>query len=486
MAPDQTTPPGDGEGIDQEPMEVEEAPRRRASARLSVDAEVGSAAAMREAMDPANQSLAEALRLSFRVLQAVIVVLVVMFLVSGIQLVRQGQSGVMTRFGAIVADDGAESLQPGRRWSVLPYPAGDFMIFEIENRTASAEGAFWPRIPEGSTLEQAIERARPTAGLRPGHDGSVITAGGDLAHLQVSARYEIGNPIGYAKRLRDSDADRFVRLALQRAVVTVCARSSLQEIVDLSDDLKRRIQTESQTLLDGLDCGVEIVEVLLPDTKPPFAIVKAYGDLRNAREEALTMVASAQSTSQTTLDKVSANHRALLRLIDAYEQAESLGDSSQAVRQLAAVNAALESPETTGDVNKVINRARSYESEIDSTLGSEVNRFRSVLPAYRKNPELEVKRRWLEVYAAILGREDAEVFYVPAALESLAIRLRGLESIQKVRVEERIQRLKAESLQESLSVIRRHYETAGTARPQEARPMLDVKDGRVVPRGTGD
>ena len=72
--------PGDGEEftdvpVDEEPLEVD-APRRAASAQFVVDADVGSEAALREAMDPANQSLADALRLSFRVLQLVIVVLI--------------------------------------------------------------------------------------------------------------------------------------------------------------------------------------------------------------------------------------------------------------------------------------------------------------------------------------------------------------------------------------------------------------------------
>ena len=96
QAPDSDVP------IEQTPMEVEEQPRRAASAEFEVDTEIGSQAALREAMDPANQSLANALRLSFRVLQAVIVVLVAMFLISGVKIVKQGQSGVMLRFGAVV------------------------------------------------------------------------------------------------------------------------------------------------------------------------------------------------------------------------------------------------------------------------------------------------------------------------------------------------------------------------------------------------
>ncbi len=476
------------EPFDMEPLDVEEAPRRRASARLAVDAEIGSAAAMREAMDPANQSLADALRLSYRVLQAAMIVLVAMFLVSGIQLVRQGQGGVMTRFGKNVFVEGSAALQPGRRWSVLPYPAGDFMIVDVDNRSVSAGGAFWPRIPQGTTLDQAIERARTSAGLRPGDDGSVITAGGDLAHLQVTARFKIADPVGFATSLRDGDADRVVRLALQRAVVEVCARSTLQEIVELSDDLKRRIQQSGQDILDGLNCGIELEEVDLPDTKPPFAIAKAYGDLRNAREDALRRVASAQSAAQTTLDKTTANHAELSRLIDAYEQAGDLGDAQQAARQLAVVNAALESGETTGDVAFVIGRAKAYESEIDSTLGNEASRFRGVLAAYRRNPELEIKRRWIETYSGVLGRDDVEVFHVPADVERLSVNVRGLEAVEKLRSEHRINRLKAESLKESMSLLQKklYHETAGQSKPGEARPMLEVIDGKVMPRGSGD
>jgi hypothetical protein len=69
QTPDQPPQSHDATGeqgvpIEQEPMPVE-TPRRAASAEFEVQAEVGSQAALREAMDPANQSLTEALRLSF-------------------------------------------------------------------------------------------------------------------------------------------------------------------------------------------------------------------------------------------------------------------------------------------------------------------------------------------------------------------------------------------------------------------------------------
>ena len=78
-----------------------EAPRRVASAEFNVDAEIGSEAALREAMDPANKSLTDALHMSFRVLQFVIIVLLVLFLFSGFKTIGNNESGVATTWGRV-------------------------------------------------------------------------------------------------------------------------------------------------------------------------------------------------------------------------------------------------------------------------------------------------------------------------------------------------------------------------------------------------
>ena len=93
-------------GVPSEEPLVEEPPRRAASAAFEVAAESGSAASLRDAMDPANQSLGEALRLSYRVLQLGILALVATFLLSGFQTVQDGSAGVKTLFGAIVGEPG--------------------------------------------------------------------------------------------------------------------------------------------------------------------------------------------------------------------------------------------------------------------------------------------------------------------------------------------------------------------------------------------
>ena len=91
----------------------EEGPRRAASAQFHVEESTVTNVAMREAMDPANQSLGDALRLSYRLLQLGILILVVMFLFSGFETIREGYSGVKMVFGRIVGTPGSEELEPG-------------------------------------------------------------------------------------------------------------------------------------------------------------------------------------------------------------------------------------------------------------------------------------------------------------------------------------------------------------------------------------
>jgi regulator of protease activity HflC (stomatin/prohibitin superfamily) len=476
--------PGDPpEGI--EPMEVEEAPRRAASARFAVEAEVGSEAALRQAMDPANQSLAEALRLTYRVLLGAIVLLIVLFFVSGVQIVRQGYSGVMTRFGEVVKVDGRVALEPGRSFNPWPYPAGDFVTFQIENRPVDVGAAFWPRIPENRTLDQAIEEARATRGLRPGSDGSVLTGDGDLAHLKLAAEYEVSDPERFVRTLRDGDADRVVRLFLQRAVVEVTARHCLQDLLEVSEDLRGEVQRAAQAALDSIHCGIELTGVAVPDTKPPFAIVKAFQNLQEAREQARETVARARSEAQGTLEAASANYASLLGLVERYKETVGSADGALAEARLQEIGEALESAATTGRLSETIYRAKAYESEIDSTLGNEVKHFRSVLPSYRDHPDLVVKTRLLDTLATILGREDVEIYSVPPGTKTIHLEITGDEAVQQKRQELRLGRREREAIREGFERMKDYYETAKESSPGESRPMLEAERGRIRPRGTG-
>jgi membrane protease subunit HflK len=469
-----------------EPMEVEQAPRRAASARFVVETDVGSEAALREAMDPANQSLADALRLSFRVLQVVIVVLVVLFMISGFRTVKMQESGVMLRFGRIVEVDGQEWLEPGLRRNLLPYPAGEFVIFPVENLTADLGDTYWPPIPDNVTLERAIDRANVRSVLKPGEVGTVITSDGDLGHLQLRADYVIDDPVRYVEAVKLGDARRIVELALQRAVVQATAGLTLQQLVDEPEDAEARIEEGAQAVLNAIDCGIQLSSVQLPDTKPPFAIVKVYRDLQNAREEAREMIEKARQDADEQLIKAAGlNHATLSDLIERYEEAVDLGDTAGAEMLLADINDFLESGEARGDVLETIQQAKAYESAIELTLGRQAQRFRNVLPQYREQPGLTAKRLWVEARQSVLGRSDVEIIRVPVGLGTIDVTISGSEEIARLRQRERERRREIEAQRDAAQLIQPYEIRAEEFEPGEAQPVLERdEEGRLRPAGS--
>jgi regulator of protease activity HflC (stomatin/prohibitin superfamily) len=471
-------------GVEDEPMEVE-TPRRAASAQLVQESEIGAAAAMREAMDPANQSLAEALRLSYRVLQFVIVALVVLFLVSGFQRVHEGQSGVMLRFGRIVADDGRQALEPGLRRNLLPYPAGEFIIFEVDGRSVDLGETYWPRTTPGVTQEQAIERASVKSTLDPGRAGTVTTVDGDLGHLKLDATYQILDPVGFVRRVRQGEANRVVEMALQRAVIHTTASIPLQELVDQPEATAERIKAGAQEILDRIGCGIQLQSVTLPDAKPPLAIVKTYRELQNARVEAIRTIEKArQEADETLIDAAGANYPQLVAIVESYEQAEDRGDRRRADELLDEINAYLEGDAVSGRMAEIIREAQAYESEIERTLGREAQRFARVLPRYRRQPELEIKRLWMEAIGEVLSRKDAEIIHVPAGLGSVALRIAGLQEISEIRRREMLKRKEQDAQREALQGYQPHQRSSDEWEVGRSVPLLDVGDDeRIKPRG---
>lgn len=437
-----------GRGYAEEPPEVEEEdlPRRAASARFIVDSQVGSEALLRDAMDPANQSLAEALRLSFRVLQAVIVVLIVLFLASGFKTVDDGYSGVRTLWGRIV-----QSLSPGPKFSVYPYPAGEFITFKAENREVNL-GEYFEMRTRGRTHETMLEQTEVFTVLNPGIDGFLITRDGDMAHLELSAKYEIDQPIDFVHAVDDSDthrdADALVKMALERAAIHVVGRMSLPEFTDPGRvaEIKDNIRQRTQATLDEIKSGIRLVDIQGLKPAPPVAIEKAMNAVQEAQVSAGAAVDDATKQANMVLSSIAGDvARDMLDLIDAYQASLDAGDQQKSAELLAAINSKLESPEITGEVTQIIGRAKAYQAQIESTLGNEYRRFASLLPEFRKHPALVIRQQWLEAYRLVINQPDTEIVYVPEYLASINIALSGSADIQNARRDTRFKEAEAES-----------------------------------------
>jgi membrane protease subunit HflK len=475
--------PPEGQGFEQEPMEFE-SPRRAASARFVVESEVGSEAAIREAMDPANQSLAEALRLSYRVLQVVILVLVVLFIFSGWKQVQDDQTGVLAVWGDIVEVDGERALAPGLQFSKWPYPAGEFILLKESNRPVALGNVFWPLIRPNQTFEEAVSQATVHERLKPGRDGSLITSGGDLAHAEVTASYQIEDPVAFVTHLPDPEADRVVRLLVQRSVVHAAASATLEEIIDQSGVLASEIQAAAQEALNAAGVGIRLESLALPRVSAPLVIRKTLEEVQRsiiARDELLEQARKDATAILTAV--VGSRAQSLIHLINEYEEALQSGDQTQVEERLRLVSERLDAEDTGGEASNIIGRARAYASDVDSTLGRDARYFQSLLPLFRKNPQMLVRQLWFETYARVLQQRDAEVYFVPGNIENVQLDLSSLDFIQRIRVNRQLDRDKASTARSLIDPFASSFRRVTDMTPEgSAGRILDVDAaGRVQP-----
>jgi len=422
-------------------------PRREASARLDVDGVVGSEAQLREAMDPANQSLTDALRLSFRVLQVAIIVLAVLFLFSGFRTVGNGEGGVATVWGEISDPAG---LEPGlaTNW---PPPVGDFVLFKADGRSVTDNNAFVSLAQIAHGQERSIQKAVVTDRLKPERDGSFLTVGGEIGHIRVSATYAVADPARFLESVGDREADALVRLALQRAVIQVGASHTLQDLRDTitPDLLKSMLRDRTQAMLEAASTGLMVTSIEMSQSPlPPAAIQQDFESYSRVRQEVAADIEQArQDAQETLLAAAGPGHEALAALIDEYERAWAQGDTGAAEAVLARMDEAFEQSDVTGNVARVIDSARRHRIGIDQTLGRDARLFAGLQQAYQANPQSVIARRWLETIGRIYGRPDVELMQLPEGLGALELNITSSQVIKDLRRTMRLDRIDSEAWQ---------------------------------------
>ena len=94
-------------------------------------------------LDTAGESLSNALRLSFTILKAIMVVLVILFLTSGIFRVQEDENALVLQFGKIrgkVSEN--RVLKPGLHWA-WPEPISEIITIPVTKVQALAINSFW-------------------------------------------------------------------------------------------------------------------------------------------------------------------------------------------------------------------------------------------------------------------------------------------------------------------------------------------------------
>lgn len=372
-------------------------------------------------LDTAEQSLADALRVCFLLLKVTMVVVLIVYLFSGVFLVPEQSKKVRLRFGGVVGSTGEQVLEPGGPYFALPYPLEEVVTIPTAPQQIDLITPFWYELAEGDIGQTQAQLQRKAGPLNPEKDGSLLTGDSNIVHGRWSVTYVVDNPIDFVTRVGDTDTAReLVSAAAESAIVTAVAGMTGDVLIKTRHTHAARL---AQQALDDAGTGITITQLIVRDAVYPLSVRRSVQAVLDAesirarlREEADTY------RTQTLVGTAGEAYAALVRLIERYELASQLGDPKGLLQLETLMDQAffgLEIASDTGTPTKIggqvaelIHDAQTYRVQTVAQVRGEADYFNNLLVQYRLNPRIVLNRLWEDTRQEVLTG-DIETVYLP-------------------------------------------------------------------------
>ncbi|MBN2055285.1 FtsH protease activity modulator HflK [bacterium] len=311
-----------------------------------------------------RQQLATSKRYTMRFILGVTVVLVVVYLFSGVFSIAMNEVGVLQRFGRVVEPQ----VQPGIHFA-LPWPVDT--ISKIPVRMVNR--VFIDDFFEGAPTATAFYNMTGLSTYCISGDNNIVT-------INCVLQYTISDPVSYLFNVKDGEIA--LRALAANTILQCLAGLPVDEILTYG---KRRIETcimmGLQEQLDSLETGLSISFVELKDVRPPRLVQEYFDDVINAQIDQRKTISKAESYRNEKMPDANARADRLLREADAYKQQVIATASGEAQRFLDVLS------EYT--MAKSVTRQRLYIETMQDILASVDKKY--IVTAGPKGPSAQFR-----------------------------------------------------------------------------------------------
>lgn len=305
--------------------------------------------------DAGTQALSDALASSFRFIRALMIILVVVFLGSGIFTVNPNEMAVLLRLGKPVGSGSDAILRPGLHWS-FPSPIDEIVRIPVgESRTVEATNCWYQVTPE---MEISGQLPPSLSTLQPGVDGYALTSDGNIIHARATAKYRIADPLRYTFGFRG--ATNILENALNNAVLYAAARHTAEDsLYKDKTGFQDAVRLRFLQTIEKSNMGIQL-EPIQVQTFPPMYVKEAFDQVLEA-EQALS---EARNTAQ--------------------------GEAEEITRK------------AVGEGRALISDGITRSNMLVQTLRAESEAFSDQLADYQRNPRLFRERLLVETMSQVL------------------------------------------------------------------------------------
>ena len=275
-----------------------------------------------------------------------VLLIVVVWLLSGLYRVQPGENGIELLFGKYV-----NTTQAGLNfWA--PWPLGSIQRPNVEKTNQINVG--FRSIGPGGRNESV--RDVPLESL-------MLTGDQNIIDIDFVVQWRIKNARDFLFNIRDPEAT--IKLAAESSIREIVGQTPLEEVLATKrTEVETRTRDVLQRIMDDYKAGVFVAEVKMQKVDPPPTVIDAFNDVQRARQ-----------------DK------------------ERQQNEAEAYRNDIV-------PKAKGEASRQLEQAAAYRERLIKEADGEAKRFVSVYNAYLTGKEVTVRRLFLERMQDVLSKSD--------------------------------------------------------------------------------
>ena len=221
----------------------------------------------------------------------VILVLIIVWLLTGVYVVGPDEVGVIRTFGKLT-----RVTQSGLNWK-FPSP------IEIANT---------PKVTEVKRIEIGFRSLKNGQYRTVEKESLMLTGDENIVDAEMIVQYKIKDPVEYLFKIVAPELT--VREAAEASLRTVVGRNKIDETLTTGKfTIQEETKMQLQSILDKYQSGIHVVAVQLQDVSPPKEVIGAFKDVASAKEDKNRMINQAEGYRNDVIPKARGEAEAMIR-----------------------------------------------------------------------------------------------------------------------------------------------------------------------------
>jgi membrane protease subunit HflK len=241
----------------------------------------------------------------------ILLIVFLIWLLTGFYIVDQGSRGVVLRFGEHI-----NITQPGPRWH-LPYP---IETVEIVNQE------------QVRTIEVGYRSSNDLgANSQDLRESLMLTGDENIVDLQFAVQYNLKSVEDFIFNNRAAESS--VRAGAETAIREVVGKSEMDFVLyEGREEIAIRTKELIQQILDRYSTGINVTSVTMQNAQPPEQVQAAFDDAVKAKQDLERQKNEGQAYANDVVPKARGTAARLLAEANGYKvsiENEALGNSSR-------------------------------------------------------------------------------------------------------------------------------------------------------------